>query len=126
MSKIKLHKILTYLIAAVWLINGLFAKVLNFVPRHEEIVSRILGDSYSHIFIKAIGIAEIFMVIWILSRIKSRLNAATQIIIIAAMNIIEFVFARDLLLFGRANIVIALIFIAVIYYNEFVLNKDFS
>lgn len=126
MSKIKIHKILTYLIAAVWLINGLFAKVLNFVPRHAEIVSRILGDSHSHILIKTIGIAEIFMAIWILSRIKSSLNAATQIIIIAAMNILEFLLAPDLLLFGRANIVIALMFIAIIYYNEFALNKDFS
>jgi hypothetical protein len=43
------------LIAAAWLVNGLFCKVLNFVPRHEEIVRRILGDEYSVFLTKASG-----------------------------------------------------------------------
>ena len=32
-------------IALVWLGNGLVAKVLGLVPRHEEIVAQILGPS---------------------------------------------------------------------------------
>lgn len=61
--------ILTIGISLVWLINGLFCKVLDFVPRHELIVSRILGTEYASIFTKLIGIAEILMVVWILSGI---------------------------------------------------------
>ena len=120
--KISLHKILNYFIAAVWLINGLFCKVLNFVPRHEEIVRRILGDEYSFFLTKAIGAAEICMAIWILSRIMPRLNAMTQMFIVGLMNIIEFFFVSDLLLWGKANIVFASIFIWLVYFNEFRLN----
>jgi hypothetical protein len=43
--------------------------------------------------------------------------------IVATMNIIEFILAPDLLLFGRMNIVFASIFIALIYVNEFVFRK---
>ncbi|MGI8467632.1 MAG: DoxX-like family protein [Pyrinomonadaceae bacterium] len=120
----KLHKLFTYLIAAVWIINGLFCKVLNLVPRHEEIVKRILGSEYSSLLTKAIGAAEICMAIWILSRIMPRLNAVTQIIIVAVMNVIEFIFAPDLLLWGKVNIIVASFFIALIYFNEFYLNEE--
>lgn len=41
-----IHRILTYLIAAVSLINGLFCKVLNLVPRHRQIVAEILGEDH--------------------------------------------------------------------------------
>lgn len=126
MKKKQIHKSLTYLIAAVWFLNGLFAKVLNFVPRHEEIVARILGEDYSHIIIKAIGIGEIFLAIWILTRIKSRISAALQIFLVATMNILEFLFARDLLLWGGLNAFIAFIFICLIYYNEFILGKNLN
>ena len=120
--KINLHKLLNYFIAAVWMINGLFCKVLNFVPRHEEIVRRILGDEYSVFLTKAIGAAEICMAVWILSRIMPHLNALTQIFIVGLMNLIEFFLVSDLLLWGKANIIFASFFIALVYFNEFTLN----
>jgi hypothetical protein len=118
-----LHITTTILITLVWLINGLFCKVLNLVPRHQEIVGRILGEEYSWLFTKAIGVAEIFMVVWILSRIKSRVCAMFQMVIVGSMNVIEFFLVPDLLLFGRMNIVFASLFIALIYVNEFILGK---
>lgn len=124
--KLTVHKVLTFLIAMVWFINGLFAKVLNFVPRHEQIVSRVLGDEYAALIIKSIGIAEIFMAMWILSRVKSRLNAFVQISLVATMNVLEFAVARDLLLWGGLNALFALLFIVAVYYNEFVLSKNLS
>jgi uncharacterized membrane protein YphA (DoxX/SURF4 family) len=119
------HTIITFLIASVWLINGLFCKVLNMEPRHEAIVERILSlDRASANFMTfLIGILEIFMAIWIISRIKSKLNAITQMVIIATMNLLEFIMVPDLLLWGRFNLVFALLFILLIYYNEFHLNK---
>lgn len=126
MQKKQIRKLLTYLIAAVWFLNGLFAKVLNFVPRHEEIVARILGEDYSHIIIKAIGIGEIFLAIWILTRIKSRVSAGLQIFLVATMNILEFTIARDLLLWGGLNAFVAFMFICLIYYNEFILGKKLN
>jgi uncharacterized membrane protein YphA (DoxX/SURF4 family) len=118
------HKVLTFLIASVWLINGLYCKVLNQVPRHKEIVSRILGDEYAGILTIGIGLGEIGMAIWILSGIKSKQNATIQIVLIAVMNIIEFIKVKDLLLFGRLNIVFAFLFIILIYTVNFRLPKN--
>lgn len=120
------YKFIKYFIATIWLINGLFCKVLNLVPRHGQIVSRILGDEYSALFTNFIGTAEIFMAIWILSGIKSRLNAMTQIFIVALMNIIELILVPDLLLWGKVNVIFALLFILIIFYNEFFLNRKIA
>lgn len=118
----KIYTILNYFIATVWLINGLFCKVLNFVPRHQEIVARILGDDHSRILTILIGVSEIIMAVWILSGFKSRFNAITQIIIVASMNILEFILVPDLLLWGHYNSLFAFIFILLIYLNEFYLK----
>ena len=121
-----LHKILNSLIATVWIANGLFCKVLNLVPRHQEIIGRILGNEYAGLFTKLIGSSEILMAVWIISGIKTRLNAMTQIGIVAIMNVIEFLLVPDLLLWGKANSMFALLFILVTYYNEFVLRKKLA
>lgn len=124
MSKTSLHKVLTYLIATVWLVNGLVCKVLNLVPRHKEIVGRILGEEFSGVLIVLIGISEIIMAIWVVSNYKSKINAVVQMGIVATMNGMEFILVPDLLLWGRFNSIFALLFIGLVYYNEFVLNKQ--
>lgn len=118
-----LNSSITYFIALIWLANGLFCKMLNLVPRHQEIVARILGYQHAGILTKTIGLSEIFMALWILSGIRARLNAITQIVIIAAMNTLEFFIVPDLLLWGKANAIFACIFILLIWYNEFQLRK---
>jgi hypothetical protein len=116
------HQVLHYLIAAVWLANGLFCKVLNLVPRHQQIVARILGKTRAGFFTKAIGFAEIAMAIWILSGILPKLNAITQIVVIATMNLLECILAPDLLLWGRWNAFFACLFLLLIFYNDFGIN----
>ncbi len=110
----------------VWIGNGFFCKMLNFVPRHQQIVARILGDQYADVLTLLIGVSEILMAAWVLSGIKTRLNAIVQITIVATMNIIEFNLAPDLLLWGRFNSIFAMMLIVLIYYNEFVLNKKLT
>jgi uncharacterized membrane protein YphA (DoxX/SURF4 family) len=126
MTNKDVHKLLTYCIATIWIANGLFCKVLNLVPRHEQIVAKILGIKHSGLLTIIIGFSEIFMAIWILSNIKSRLNAIAQILIIAIMNTLEFILVPDILLWGKANAVFAFILILVIYFNEFYLNKKLA
>ncbi|MFZ9956916.1 MAG: DoxX-like family protein [Flavobacteriales bacterium] len=118
-----LNKILNYLIASVWLINGLFCKVMNLVPRHEQIVAEILGHDFSRTFTVLIGLSEVVMAIWIISTYKSRLNCIFQMVVIATMNTLEFIIVPDLLLWGKFNAFFAFIFIALIYFNEFHINK---
>jgi hypothetical protein len=121
-----LHITFTALICLVWFINGLFCKVLDLVPRHRLIVSEILGDEYASFFTFAIGMAEMFMVVWILSGVSARFCAIFQMTIIGTMNIIEFTSVPHLLLFGKLNIVFASLFIVLIYINEFVLKDKQS
>ena len=112
-------KIINYFIAAVWLVNGLFCKILKLVPRHQEIVATILGQEHARLLTIAIGISEVLMALWILSGIKSRLNTLLQIAVITVMNTLEFILVPGLLLWGRFNALFALLLILVIYYNEF-------
>lgn len=119
----KIYKILTYCIATVWIANGLFCKVLNLVPRHEEIVARILGHEYSRPLTIIIGLSEIIMAVWILSGYRTTLNAIAQITVVATMNTLEFILVPDLLLWGKLNSLFASFFILVVYLNEFFFNK---
>lgn len=123
MANNRIHTILTYCIAMVWMANGLFCKVLNLVPRHEQIVARILGETYARTLTLAIGFAEIGMAIWVLSRIKPRLNAVLQMAVVAIMNTLEFFMVPDLLLWGKLNAFFAFLFVLLIYYHEFHWNK---
>lgn len=122
MKKSTIHSLLTYGISAIWMINGLFCKVFNLVPRHQLIVSTILGNAHARPLTIAIGISEVVMAIWILSKFQSRLNAVLQIIVIAVMNTMEFILVPELLLWGHLNAVFAGMLIVTVYYNEFILN----
>ena len=115
-----LRIVLNIFIASVWIGFGLFSKVLGLVPRQQEIVARILGEQHSWWLTKLIGISEVLMAIWIFNGYQSRFNAVLHISIVAVMNIIEFILARDLLLFGKLNALFAAIFIVVVFLNEFV------
>ena len=121
-----MKNILNIFIALIWFINGLLCKVLNLVPRHQEIVSEITNSSYSKELTIIIGVLEILMCFWILSKIQPKLNAAIQIGIIALMNILELIIVPDLLLWGRYNSVFALLLILFIYLTNFHLNKYFK
>lgn len=126
MPKRTVYLIFNYFIAAVWVANGLFAKVLNLVPRHGEIVGRILGGEYARIFTILIGSAECIMALWIIAGLWRRFNAVTQMTVIATMNIMEFILVPDILLWGRLNALFAFLFILFIGYNEFTLRPKTS
>ena len=107
--------LIRYLIALVWLVNGLLCKVLHLVPRHEAIVARILGPAHAGILTRLIGLGEIGMAAWVASGRAPRRCAAAQIILILSMNTLEALLAPDLLLWGRANAVFAALFCVFIY-----------
>lgn len=111
------------MISFVWFSNGFFCKVLNLVPRHQQIVARILGAENAFVFTKIIGVLEIIMGFWVLSNYKSKWNALVQIVVVSTMNILEFILVPDLLLWGRFNIFFALIFVYFVYYNAFKIKE---
>jgi hypothetical protein len=105
-------------IGLVWFLNGLVCKVLGMVPRHEDIVARILGGTFAHEITLLIGFSEMAMACWVWSKIYSKLSAWTQIALVGTMNILEFLLARDLLLWGAFNSIFALAFMAFVYFSN--------
>jgi hypothetical protein len=120
----KVNRIVTFCIAIVWIVNGLFCKVLNLTPRHEHIIGTILIFGNARLLTVLIGLLEMCMAIWILSGFRSRLNAITQIIVIGSMNTLQFFLVPELLLWGRMNAIFALMFMGIIFLNEFRLKES--
>lgn len=115
----KLYLTFRVLIGLVWFINGLICKVLNLVPRHEKIVSEILGPDHAILLTRGIGVGEILLAIWIWTGIHSRLAAVLQMTLVLAMNVLEFFLAPELLLWGRLNGFFALLFVVFVGWHEF-------
>lgn len=115
---------LRWALASVWFANGLGAKVLGLVPRHEAIVARILGEDLAHILTPLFGVGEIAIGIWIITDKYGRWCGILQIGLVALMNMIEFTFASDLLLWGRLNIVFAALFILSVYLYTFKIRPN--
>lgn len=119
-----LYNTFTLGIALVWLVNGLVCKLWHLVPRHEAIVARILGDAQAVWLTRSIGVLEIGMAVWVLSRRWPRWCAAVQIGTVLTMNLLERVLAVDLLLWGRLNMVFAVLFAGVVYVHGYILSSS--
>lgn len=83
--------------------------------RHEAIVARILGNEFAHPLTVLIGISEIIMAVWVISKFKAKLNTYTQISLVITMNLLETILAPDLLLWGHWNLFWAISFCLVIW-----------
>lgn len=113
------NKILTVFIALVWAVNGFGCKVLNLAPRHTEIVGQILGKQYARPLTIAIGIAETLLAVWILTGKWRKSTAVLQILLVLCMNILEFFLVPEMLLWGRMNLIFAIIFSLLIYVHAY-------
>jgi len=102
--------------ATVWLLFGLWFKVLGMVPRHRLIAAAILGEAAASSVIVLVGIAEIAIALWIVSGIYPRFCAIVQSIAIVTMNASELSIARELLLAPALMVVANTIFLVVVWY----------
>ena len=87
-----------FLTGSVWLGFGLVHKILDLVPRHGEIVGRILGEWGTRPVVVGIGAGECLLALWIWSGVRPLQCAIAQTVLIATMNTLEILLARDLLL----------------------------
>lgn len=120
------YQIIVLFSAIVWLVNGLYCKILNRVPRHQQIVEHILQIGNGRVLVVLIGIAEVIMSIWVISRWRHKLCTSIQMLVVIVMNIMEYLLAPQLLLWGRMNIVFAFCFVILLYCNEFIVYKEAS
>lgn len=98
--------------ALVWLAFGLLAKVLDGVPRHRAIVARVVGVEWAATLTLLVGVFEVLLAVWILSRRLPRWCAAAQTALLLSMNTLELWKARDLLLSPTAMILANAVFLS--------------
>lgn len=84
-------------VAAVWLHQGLWCKVLGREPRHERIVAEIplVGSAHARTATVAIGAAEVVLAAWLLSGRRPVVAAGAQTGLLAAMNVGGLLVARE-------------------------------
>ena len=85
-------------IASVWLLFGLFFKALDGVPRHRQIVARVVGADRAGFVLWFVALGEIALGLWMLVGRFLPVCAAIQTAALATMNSLELRHARDLLL----------------------------
>lgn len=79
---------LSWAVAAVWLHQGLWAKILGRDTRHTDIVGDVplIGPRWARSATVAIGTAEVVVAFWVLSDRRPTAAATTQTLMLAAMN----------------------------------------
>jgi uncharacterized membrane protein YphA (DoxX/SURF4 family)/uncharacterized protein YqjF (DUF2071 family) len=105
---------LTLTVASVWLVHGLYNKVLHGSPRHLAIVQSVPGLSGTageHVLL-AVGVLEIGIAAWVLSGAFAHACAALQTVVLLSMNAVELSFARELLLWPAGLVPANLAFLA--------------
>lgn len=114
-----LHSHLTWLrlgIALVWLVFGLLFKALDAVPRHRQIVARVVGAEGAGAILWLVSLTEIGLGLWMLAGRFLPLCMAAQTLLIVAMNALELRHARDLLLSPIAMVGANVVFLSLGWY----------
>jgi len=93
-----IHTLVQIAIGCVWIFHGLYSKVLNGIPRHRQIVERVLGKNVGQFATKVIGVLEVLLGLWVFSGWERVSCAGVQTLAIAGMNTLEIIFAADLLI----------------------------
>ena len=75
-------------VAAVWLYEGLWCKLLGGQPHQRQVVEAVprFGPQVGAGFLVVLGIVEVLIAIWILIRVAPLACAITQTALLAALN----------------------------------------
>ncbi len=75
-------------VAAVWLYEGFWCKLLGQEPNQTRIVAAVprLGLRFGGAFLKTLGMAEVMLAVWVVSRVTPILCALTQTGLLIALN----------------------------------------
>lgn len=111
-----IHFVVSIFIAGVWIFHGLFSKLLDGIPRHREIVGKVLGEGVADIATPVIGVFEILLGCWVLSGIRRRICAMVLTLGLVSMNTLEILLARELLVSAAGMVALNLCFIGIIWW----------
>ena len=75
-------------VATVWLYEGLWCKLLGCTPSQVEVVTAVprLGARFGVVFLKALGVLEVALTVWVISGVATGLCAVTQTAVLVTLN----------------------------------------
>lgn len=86
-------------VAAVWLYEGLWCKLLGGVPHQTDVVAAhpLFGPRLASAFLSALAVVEIALAAWVLAGWQPVLAAVAQTALLVVMNINGLIFARHII-----------------------------
>jgi len=104
-------------IAAVWLYEGLWCKLLGRMPNQKAIVEAVpyLGPVPAEAFLPALGLLECGLAAWVLSGWEPVWAAVVQSVLLVGMNANGLLFARKLIHDPGGMVVKNFVFIILIW-----------
>ena len=86
-------------VAAVWLYEGLWCKILGRMTSQVEVVTAVpgLGPRFAWPFLKALGIVEVAIAVWVMVGIAPALCAIVQTALLVVLNANGLVWARHII-----------------------------
>jgi hypothetical protein len=86
-------------VAAVWLYEGLWCKVLGRVPLQVDVVTAVprWGPRFGLLFLKTLGVVEIAIAVWVMTGVAPGACAIAQTALLAALNVNGLLWARHII-----------------------------
>jgi len=86
-------------IAAVWLYEGLWCKLLGRVHSQVQVVTAVprLGPRFGPMFLKALGVVEVGLALWVLAGIAPSACAMVQTALLVVLNVNGLLWARHII-----------------------------
>jgi len=111
-----MHTLAQIAIGSVWVFHGLYSKILNGIPRHRLIIGKILGNGKAPIATRTIGTLELLLGIWAFTGWQPVWCASVQTAAIVAMNFLEILLARELLISGIGMLILNFGFLTLVWW----------
>ncbi len=86
-------------VAAVWLYEGLWCKVLGRAQLEAQVVAKVprFGPRFGQLFLKALGAIEVVLAAWVISGIHPGACAIAQVTLLVVLNVNGLLWARDII-----------------------------
>ena len=110
------HMLAQIVIGSVWVFHGIYSKILNGIPRHRLIVGKILNKERAQNATRIIGTLEVVLGVWAFTGWQPVWCASIQTIAIVAMNSLEIVLARELLISAIGMLILNLGFLSLVWW----------
>jgi len=86
-------------IAAVWLYEGLWCKVLGHARLEAQVVAAVpkFGAAFGGPFLKVLGLVEVLLGTWVISGLAPGLCTVAQVLLLACLNLNGLLWARRII-----------------------------